>query len=162
LINIDNLCTPSTSPIFIYTTTPTSYQLQTYPYLALSTGIATLEFGFKAKSSSKSWHLDDVSVVDIIAPNSELLVNGGFENGSLIGWQVLCSSVNCGASGGVLVSSLSSLCHMGSYCYEGACQGNYDYLRQSFPITIAHIYTISFWLYTDGDNHQAAYSNIFS
>ncbi len=140
-----------------YTTSPTSYQKQMFNYTALATGIATLEFGFKAKNPAKTWHLDDVSIVDTTPANSEMLVNGGFENGTLIGWQVICSSINCGGTGGTIVQSP---CYSGSYCYEGACQGAYDFLHQSFNVTIGHVYLLSFWLYTDGHAQEAAYVQI--
>lgn len=157
MIGIDGSCNASTSYDIQYTTSPTIYQQQIYNYTALSTDIAILEFGFKAKNPSKTWHLDDVSIVDTTALNSEILVNGGFENGSLIGWQVACSSLNCGGTGGILVQTS---CHTGSYCYEGACQGAYDFLRQSFSVTAGRVYMLSFWLYTDGHSAEAAYVDI--
>lgn len=140
-----------------YTTTPTSYQQQLFNYTSLSTGIATLEFGFKAKNSAKTWHLDNVSVLDRTSSNTEMIINGDFESGSLNGWQTLCSSTNCGGTGGVLSTTS---CYSGSYCYEGACQGAYDFLRQSFPVVLGHVYTLSFWIYTDGHNQQAGYVTI--
>ncbi|CAF1413084.1 unnamed protein product [Adineta ricciae] len=151
-------CMPSSTCIATYTTSPTTYQKQMYNYTAVSTGIALLEFGFKAKNPSFTWHLDDVSVIDISALGIEMLLNGNFEMSSLVGWQIVCSSQSC------LPSKQSSLvqtnCHNSSNCYEGACQGNYDYLRQYFNVTIRHIYTLSFWLYTDGNIQQEAYVNI--
>ena len=154
---IDSSCNISTSNAISYTILPTSYEKQIYNYTALSNGTAILEFGFKAKNPAKAWHLDDVSLLDRTASNIEMLLNGGFENGSLNGWEVACSSVHCGGIGGVLVQSS---CHTGSYCYAGICPGAYDFLRQSFSIISGHIYTLSFWLYTDGDSAQAAYVTI--
>ncbi|CAF2676026.1 unnamed protein product [Rotaria sp. Silwood2] len=97
----NNSCNTSTSYAIKYTTSPTTYQKQTYTYTAASTSMNTLEFGFKAVNPAKAWHLDDVSIIDKNASNSEMLVNGGFENGTLIGWQVLCSSLNCGTTSAV-------------------------------------------------------------
>ncbi|CAF0861428.1 unnamed protein product [Adineta steineri] len=150
-------CIPSTNYVLSYTTSPLSYAQQTYSFTAQHSGFATLEFGFKAKNSAFTWHLDDVSIIDTSVLNIEMLVNGNFQTGTLIGWQVLCSNTNCGGTGGSLVQTT---CHTGSFCYKGACAGNYDYLRQSFPITIGHIYALSFWVYTDGHSSQAAYVNI--
>ena len=124
----------------------------------MSTGPVTLEFGFQAKNGVKTWHLDDVSIVDRNASNSEMLINGNFETGTLIGWQVLCSSQNCGTSNGTIAFPPS--CHTGSYCYEGGCRGAYDFLRQTFIVTIGDVYTLSFWLYTDGHPQQVAYVSI--
>ncbi|CAF1025201.1 unnamed protein product [Adineta steineri] len=150
-------CIPSTNYILSYTTSPLSYTQQIYNFTAQYSGFATLEFGFKAKNPAFTWHLDDVSIIDTSALNIEMLVNGNFENGTLIGWQILCSSNNCGGTGSSIVQTT---CHTDSFCYEGTCAGNYDYLRQSFSITIGHIYTLSFWVYTDGHSDQAAYVNI--
>ncbi|CAF1500197.1 unnamed protein product [Rotaria sp. Silwood1] len=153
----NNSCNTSTNYLITYTTSPTTYQKQTYTYTATSTGMNILEFGFKAVNQVKTWHLDDVSLIDKNASNSEMLVNGGFENGSLVGWQILCSSINCGTIAGNITQSN---CHTGSYCYEGMCRNAYDFLRQTILVTSGHIYILSFWLYTDGHNAQAAYVNI--
>ncbi|CAF4147236.1 unnamed protein product [Rotaria sp. Silwood2] len=153
----NNSCNTSTSYAIKYTTSPTTYQKQTYTYTAASTSMNTLEFGFKAVNPAKAWHLDDVSIIDKNASNSEMLVNGGFENGTLIGWQVLCSSLNCGTTSGNITQSN---CHTGSYCYQGVCQNAYDFLRQTFSVISGHVYILSFWLYTDGHHSQAAYVNI--
>jgi hypothetical protein len=149
-------CNASTSYLLAYNTTPTSYQEQIYNYTALYTGIATLEFGFKAKSASLAWHLDDVSILDTTASNIQMLVNGGFEN-NLTGWQVLCSSENCAGSGSFVFAGLT---HSGTYCYKGSCFGAYDFLHQSFSIVTGHIYMLSFWLFTGGDPTEAGYVTI--
>ena len=119
--------------------------------------MVTLEFGLMAKNPSKTWHLDDVSVVDRNASNAEQLVNGNFENPNATGWHTVCSSQNCPGGVGNIVQSP---CHTGSFCYEGACMMSYDFLRQSFYVIINHVYTLSFWIYTDGHSDQAAYVNI--
>jgi hypothetical protein len=144
--------------VYNYTTLPTSYQLQIYNYTASSSGFALLEFGFDAKNPAQQWHLDDVSIIDTNASNSEMLINGDFENGTLIGWQVLCTLTNCGGTGGALTMSS---CHSGSYCYVGACTGAYDFLHQTFSAITDHIYTLQFWLYTDGHAAERAYVTIY-
>jgi len=96
--------------------------------------------------------------VNTTASNTSLLVNGDFEAGSLIGWQVACSSVNCGGTGGVLDTTS---CYAGSYCYKGACIGAYDFLRQSFNVVAGHVYRLSFWIMTNGNPQEAAYVNIY-
>ena len=150
-------CTTSSTPIASYTTLPTTYEQRTYNHTASFTGVAVLEFGFKAKDSSKDWHLDDVSIVDNTLSNSEMLVNGNFENGTLVGWEVQCSATNgCPGSGGQLSTSS---CHGGTYCYQGDC-GNFDFLRQAFLATAGHKYTLSFWLKTYGHVQQSAYVKI--
>ena len=148
-------CSTSSTTIGSYTTSPSSYNKQTYSYTASFTGIAVLEFGFNAKMASKAWHLDDVSIVDNNLSNSEILVNGNFENGTLLGWQIQCSTANaCSGSGGNLSTST---CHSGMYCYEGDCEGKYDFLRQAFLVISGHIYTLSFWLQSVSHPAQKAY-----
>jgi hypothetical protein len=151
-------CTTSTTTIDSYTDTPTSYSKQTYSYIALFTGVAVLEFGFQAKNSEKKWHLDDVSILNNNVSNSEMLVNGNFESGTLVGWQVQCRTTNaCSGSGGHLSTAT---CNAGTYCYEGDCEGKYDFLRQAFLVTAGHSYTLSFWLKSDGHGQQYAYVDI--
>ncbi|CAF5211861.1 unnamed protein product, partial [Rotaria magnacalcarata] len=148
-----NLCISSASSAMTYTTSPTTYQQQMYTYNVVSIGMNRLEFDFKAKTPTKTWHLDDISIIDTNASNSEMLINGKFENGVLIGWKVFCSSLNCGGTGGT-ITQLS--CRNGSYCYNGACAGVYDFLRQSFSVAVKHVYVLSFWLYTNGHAAEAA------
>ena len=117
-----------------------------------------MEFGFKAKNLNKLWHLDDVSIVDVNASNAQMLRNGNFENGTLAAWQTLCTVANgCGGAGGILSTSS---CHGGTYCFSGECDGAFDFLRQVFPITIGHVYTLTFWIYTDGHPQQQAFVRI--
>ncbi|CAF1344346.1 unnamed protein product [Rotaria sordida] len=78
-------CIPSNKYVLAYNVTPIIYQKQTYTYTAASTGMNILEFGFKALSTTKTWHLDDVNIIDKNLSNSEILVNSVFENGTLIG-----------------------------------------------------------------------------
>ena len=154
----DMTCTTASTPIASFTTTPNPYAKQTYNYTAAYTGVAILEFGFKAKLSSKTWHLDDVSIVDSNSSNSEMLTNGDFENGTLMGWQVQCTVSNaCLGSGGTLSTST---CHTGMSCFEGGCEGSYDFLRQAFRAAAGHIYTLSFWLQSEGSIQQYVYVTI--
>jgi hypothetical protein len=81
-------------------------------------GTAVLEFNFKGQNGVDYWHLDDVSILDENASNSEMLVNGDFENGTLVGWQLICSS-NCQSSSGVI---LNSSCNKGLFCYRDGCK----------------------------------------
>ena len=73
-----------------------------------------------------------------------MLINGGFENGSLLGWQTLCSS-SCGSWPGAL-SSTNPPCHTGSHCFMDGCKGDYDFLRQTFHVVMGHIYRLNFWV----------------
>ena len=157
-LNTATSCSTATSTALSYTTLPTTYTLVTYSYTATFTGIAILEFGFKAKNTAQTWHLDDVSIIDTSASNAQRLTNGDFENGTLVGWQVLCTVNNgCGGPGGGLTTSS---CHSGTYCYSGACFNAFDFLRQTFSTITGHVYTLTFWIYTNGHNQQEAYVRI--
>jgi hypothetical protein len=128
----------------------------TYTYTASFTGTAVLQFGFASSGANKIGNLDDVSIVDTNASNSEMLINGGFENGSLIGWQTLCTST---CTGGYQGSLSTTSCNTGLYCYADGCKGGVEFLRQLFTVTIGDIYTLSFWISVA--NTQTIYVQIF-
>ena len=146
------------NPLYTYINSPrNNYIKAIFSYQASFTGTVILEFGFLAKSSSKVWFLDDVSIIDRNASNSEMLVNGDFELGSLESWQVVCSRTNCGGTGGVIDHSD---CHTGSYCYKGACRRAYDFLRQSCNVVNGRIYTLTYWIKTNGSLDGDGYVDI--
>ncbi len=150
-------CATPSGGNFSFSNTPTgSYSLQTLDYTASSNGSALLEFSFYTINGNDYWHLDDVSIVDINASSSEMLTNGDFESGNLSGWELLCIS-GCAGTQGIVTNSN---CHTGLYCYRDACTGHYDFLRQTFITTMGHIYTLSFWIYTDSQPQQMAYVTI--
>ncbi len=129
-----------------------------YNYTAVSL-MPTLVFGFSTGGSAYIY-LDNVSVVDNNASSIQLLNNPSFENSAsnLTGWTTWCaSSCNTGYAGKVLANSS---CHSGN-CYIDHCHTpDYDYLVQSFPAAIGHIYTISFWLQLVGTGTLKFYANI--
>ena len=153
------VCTTPNSTDVYFTSAPTVYTLTTYNYTALSTGFAVLEFGFTGQTGNDYWHLDDVSLVDTNAFNSQMLVNGNFENGTLDGWQVLCTG-NCQAASPSGAPANAS-CNTGLFCYADACKTGYDFLQQIFPTTIGHVYTLSFWLKSGGTLQQNAFVRLF-
>lgn len=73
-----------------------------------------------------------------------MLTNGGFENGTLLGWQSLCAST-CMSSPGSLFNSVG-LCHTGLYCFMDGCKNKHDFLRQPFQIVIGHVYRLNYWI----------------
>ena len=151
-------CNTPTSTLLYYSTGPSVYTFVTYSYTASSSGTGYVEFGFSNPSSSSAWYLDDVSLQDVSASNVEMLTNRNFETGDLTGWDVACTS-NCLSLTGGVVGSYSP--RTGQYSYEGACGGYYDFLRQTFPKTIGHVYTLTFWYKSSGRNRQEAFVNIF-
>ena len=128
----------------------------TYTYTAASTGTVVLEFGFQSGGNDKIAYLDDVSIVDTSASNSEMLVNGDFENGTLVGWQALCTGSCLGGTPGTLTTTS---CNTGFFCYADSCRTGMDFVRQKFATTVGHVYILTFWLQTD--NTQSVYVSIF-
>ncbi|CAF1096899.1 unnamed protein product [Adineta steineri] len=120
-------CATPTSTIMSWTNNMQNYQLQTYNYTAPFSGIGVLEFGFNINTRVGFWYLDDVSMLDINASNSEMLVNGNFD---------------------------------GSYCYQDNCRRGYDFLQQTFTMTLNHIYTLSFETYATASYVQTAFVSI--
>jgi len=153
---IGTSCNVSNTTVLYYHTNPTAYTLETYNYTASPSSIGVLSFSFYTITGTYYWHLDDISLIDTNVSNSEMLTNGDFENGTLVGWQQLCTQ-NCSSSPGTITSSS---CHSGSYCYEDACRYGSDYLQQTFPVISGHIYTLSFWLHSDGGPIQQAFVGI--
>jgi hypothetical protein len=109
-------------------------------------------FGFQTDGfGSHNWYLDTVSVFDVIAPGTQLLQNPGFDNSTtaVIDWSQYCGS-SCSSPGTITSTSCQSI-----NCYVNQCSTTsgstpMDFLSQSFPTTIGHIYTISFWLIDTG------------
>lgn len=146
---------------------PTSWTQYSYNVTA-NTTLHTIMFGFTVDGSTQRvWFLDDVSIVDVADPNTQLLQNPSFDDSTtaLTGWTQYCintcpsGSINAGqiASGS---SCTSNNCYV-DHCYGG---GAFDLLSQSFPTVIGHIYTISFWIidYGTGPNGATnAYLDIY-
>ena len=148
---IGTSCTVPASPLGSFNTRGAASR--TYTYTASFTGTAVLEFGFDTQGGSKDGYLDNVSVLNINASNSEMLMNGNFDNGNLVGWQLICNSTCMGS----VISSSS--CQSASYCYHNGCQGATDFIRQPFVVTIGYVYRLSFWM--ELDNTQSAFVHIF-
>ncbi|CAF1689125.1 unnamed protein product, partial [Adineta ricciae] len=151
--------TTPTSFITSYNNAPSSssYTQEIFSYTASSTGSAVVQFCIQNSGSGKYWYLDDISIVDTNASNSEMLVNNNFENGTLAGWQMLCSSCGLGTSGTISPSS----CNSGSYCYVDECKNGFDCLRQTFPITTGHVYILSYFIKSVQLGNMKAYVQIF-
>lgn len=138
-------CGTPTSTIAYFNGALTSYTQQTYSYNALSTQTAVLQFGFVSDNNGGNTpaYLDAVSIVDKNLSNTEVLVNGDFENGTIVGWQELCLS-SCKTQRGVINTATS--CHTGSFCYVSNCGNGLEFLRQPFSVIIGHVYQLSFWV----------------
>lgn len=142
-------CTTPSSPLGNFNGAVTTSA--TYTYTASFTGTAVLEFGFYASGNNKDGYLDDVSVINLNASNSQMLTNGNFNTGTLIGWQQICGTTCMG-------DVASTSCNSAPSCYHNGCQGATDFIRQPFVVTIGNVYTISFWIKVD--NSQSAFVHI--
>jgi hypothetical protein len=126
----------------------TSWTQYQYNFTANKTA-QTLMFGFMAEpNGQRVIFLDNVSIVDVIAPSIQLLQNPSFDNSSatLTGWTQYCTSscTQTGAFGGKVASG--SNCSS-TNCYADYCYGTgIDFLSQTFPTTIGHVYELSFWI----------------
>lgn len=141
-IDIGTSCSIPTTPIMQYTSSISPYKSVNYTFTAVYTGTAVLEFGFRTNGANKYGYLDDVSIVNRNASNSEMLINGNFESGSLNGWQVICNST-CPSTSGTISNSG---CRSSTYCYIDECKNGIEFLQQGFSITAGYTYTLSFWV----------------
>ena len=103
-----------------------------------------MTLAFLLRNDPSNWYLDDVSVYD---GGTQMLVNGGFESGSLSPWVVTLPNGPClfGSPHGQVCNTLS---HTGSYDYCDGCNTVADEVSQSFMAIAGSTYVISFWLST--------------
>ncbi|CAF1092882.1 unnamed protein product [Didymodactylos carnosus] len=116
------------------------YECYAYGFYATSQ-THTVSFGFR--QDPLAWCLDDVSVVNNDT-NQQLLNNSGFETGNLTGW--IYSDMNSCGLGYSKVDNNVTNAHSGIYYYLSGCNGETDYLAQTFETTPGQLYVISFWL----------------
>lgn len=80
-----------------------AYYHYSYNYTAIA-NITRIAFAFRRQT--RFFAMDDISVRNFASPNTEILVNGGFEMGNLTAWSY-CDQNNASASGGVKSNSSS-------------------------------------------------------
>jgi hypothetical protein len=110
---------------------------------------------FALRNDPSFWYLDDVSVTN--SSGDQLIVNGGFETGSVTGW-TYCNPSSATSPG--IVSS--SMPHSGSYSYMDGSVGTSDYLSQTFAVVPNNIYSVTFWLHATSNNESFALVTITS
>lgn len=87
--------------------------------------------------------------VPFAAQATNLIVNGGFEDGNLTGWSLTNSNWS---HNGVTTSEA----YQGSYSFEnGNIDSQYAYLTQGINDAVGTEYQLSFWLLAYGDNPSA-------
>ena len=109
---------------------------------------------FALRDQAAFWLLDNVSMLDVNT-NSELLLNGDFEQGNGTHWdhcQPLPTSNPCsiGQNGSFAPQS-------GQHFYFGAPHPNADYLSQVIRTDIGGNYTLSFWVGHTGNSSSNAF-----
>jgi acyl-coenzyme A thioesterase PaaI-like protein len=121
-------------------TSQQSYTEYTYTYTAT---MAKTWLTFEFRNDPSFWALDDISVTN--AGGTNVIVNGGFETGTLSPWTLYDPS-NLSNAGTVE----TGYAHTGTYSYvDGAVDGT-DGISQGFSSVAGQTYTISFWLENTG------------
>jgi len=143
----------NSSTIYSVTSGSNSYTCRYVAWTVSTTGNVTLVFQFRHLPGI--WYMDDVSVSD---GTTELLLNGGFESGTLSpGWTRRTPNGQCtGTSAGVNTSN----CRNGTYCFRDGCDNVADEISQSFPVTAGQIYYISFWLKQSDGSGSGIFANV--
>ncbi|CAF2099494.1 unnamed protein product [Rotaria magnacalcarata] len=140
---------------------PTIFTAFSYLYNATST-TTTLRFTSATDNPTKDWFIDNVSVVDVASSGTNLLVNGDFESGASVGWQLHSCSGSCNDS---IITS--TMCMGGSgNCYNNSCQpiSNVQLIDQSFNTNIGTTYNVTFYILKSGSGVGpgiSMYANIF-
>jgi hypothetical protein len=140
-------CTPTnvgsaTTILSFSSLTAIGYGCYCYQWTAPTTGTVTL--AFQIRNDPNYSYLDDVSVYE---GATQMLVNGGFETGSLTPWVTSYPNGPCVGIAGQVCTTNS---HSGSYEYCDGCYGLADVVSQSFMATAGNVYIVSFWLGTGG------------
>jgi hypothetical protein len=120
--------------------TSSYFQVSFYYYAQNSS--ETLTFGIV--NGPAYTYLDDVSVIDVTQSSTQLLCNGGFENGTCICWSGTCP-IN------------TSPCHTGSYCINNGYT-SMTYMSQTFNTIVGDLLYISFYTYWSGSGSSVTTS----
>ncbi len=113
-----------------------SYFQVSFYYYAQSSN-ETLTFGIV--NGPAFTYLDDVSVIDVTQSSTQLLCNGGFENGTCICWSGTC-----------LIST--SPCYTGNYCISNGYT-SMTYMSQTFNTNVGDLLYISFYTSWSGSGN---------
>lgn len=137
-------CVPTSvgSASTLYSTTSNtgggSYTCFAYEWTSPTTGLVTL--AFQLRHDPNYWFLDDVSVYGGV---TQMILNGGFESGSLSPWVRTTPFGSCNGSPGQVTSSSP---RTGSESVSDGSNGCADQISQQFTATAGQIYIVSFWL----------------
>jgi hypothetical protein len=140
-----------TQLLYIYMNASLPWTQYTFNYTAPNVNAATITFSFR--NDPDYWYLDDVSVTN--SSGQQLLLNGGFEQGSLVNW-LYCNPNNASHAGTVT----SAISYDGWYCYRDGSVGAPDYLSQTFNVQPNQVYTVNFILGANGASMLFAWVSI--
>ena len=101
------------------------------------------------------WCIDDVS---ILADGTEMLVNGGFETGSLSPWSWTEPNGTCNGTKAEVTNS-SEVAQTGIYGLWDGSAGCFDQVAQSFNVTSDQKYVISFWFKSKGTDSNGTFAD---
>ncbi|CAF0908757.1 unnamed protein product [Adineta steineri] len=144
-----NICTAALSNIAMVAYCDPCPAYNYFQYIYNYTAVANnTRLVFALQRGTAYFNLDDTSVTDYAAPSVELLVNPGFETGSLYPW-LYCNQDNATSTGGVQTNytsgNFSYFPNSGTYYYMGGSLTAADYISQAFSTQIGHIYKIILW-----------------
>ena len=116
-----------------------------YNYTAIAN---RTRIAFAFRRETRHFALDDISIQDYTVLGTEILVNGDFETGSLSPW-LYCNQFNASSTGGVKPTFIDTgfiyFPKSGTYYYVGGSTTATDYIIQTFPTQIGHLYKVSMW-----------------
>ena len=138
-----------------FTPTTSTYACQAYSWTANTTGTVYLQF--RLQQSPGRWYLDDVSVFD---GGTQLLLNGGFESGTLSPW-VRTTPNGPSCSGQIAaVTNSGGLAHTGSWFLWDGQINCYDQVEQAFNVIAGKTYVISYWLRSTTTSGSPIYAQV--
>ena len=154
-----NVCSPphTGSSFALSGHTPTVWTQFGFNFTATSP-IQTLSFRFEV-GLNDYYYLDDVSVVNVNAPGTQLLTNPSFENSptTIVNWTVACS-VMCSFKAD-LETGIN--CYLLLSCLRAMCNGHNETVSQKFGTTIGDLYSVSFWLRLDAFGPSAPLNRFY-
>ena len=118
----------------------TVFKCQNFSWIASRNGSAL--FAMRFRNDPYSWYVDDVS---ILSGSTEMLVNGGFETGSLSPWVRTEPNGTCNGTKATVRNS-SGVARTGNYGLWDGSNGCFDQVTQNFSVATGRQYLISFWL----------------
>ena len=156
---------PSCSPTIdvgnsstLWTTTvanTSAYTCHIFSWTASKNG--SVSFAMRLRNDPSKWFVDDIS---ILTGAAEMLVNGGFETGSLSPWVVSHPNGTCGSWGAAVTNSVG-VARTGNYGLWDGNTGCFDQVAQSFSVMKDQPYIVSFWVKSRNVSLTAVYADFF-